>query len=155
MIKLSNGLERMWKEAVMARMKYYICMCLEGLRKIPSNPKPQSGWRRPGRDSNRAPSECEARAIPLREPARVKGAECDRMENVRNLKYVLHICWEVLKIALRLAVCRSSERYCNYSKHGINLNVQNFSPYLTGNTSRIRYIAQSVNAVWGNSRCLL
>jgi hypothetical protein len=28
------------------------------------------------------------------------------------------------------------------------------SPYLTGNTLRLRYGAQSVNAVWGNSRCL-
>jgi hypothetical protein len=29
------------------------------------------------------------------------------------------------------------------------------SPYLTGNTSRLRYRAQPVNVVWGNSRCLL
>jgi hypothetical protein len=28
-------------------------------------------------------------------------------------------------------------------------------PYLTGNTLRHRYRAQPVNAVWGNSRCLL
>jgi hypothetical protein len=30
-----------------------------------------------------------------------------------------------------------------------------FSPYLTGNTSRLHYRAQPVNAVCGNSRCLL
>jgi hypothetical protein len=30
-----------------------------------------------------------------------------------------------------------------------------FSAYLTGNTLRLRYRAQPVNAVWGNSRCLL
>jgi hypothetical protein len=30
-----------------------------------------------------------------------------------------------------------------------------YSPYLTGNTLRLRYTAQPVNAVWGNSRCLL
>jgi hypothetical protein len=29
------------------------------------------------------------------------------------------------------------------------------SPYLTGNTLRLHYKAQPVNAVWGNSRCLL
>jgi hypothetical protein len=29
------------------------------------------------------------------------------------------------------------------------------SPYLTENTLRLRYRAQPVNAVWGNSRCLL
>jgi hypothetical protein len=29
------------------------------------------------------------------------------------------------------------------------------SPYLTGNTSPLHYKAQPVNAVWGNSRCLL
>jgi hypothetical protein len=32
---------------------------------------------------------------------------------------------------------------------------QEFSSYLTGNTLRLRYRAQPVNAVWGNSRCLL
>jgi hypothetical protein len=29
------------------------------------------------------------------------------------------------------------------------------SSYLTGNTLRLHYKAQPVNAVWGNSRCLL
>jgi hypothetical protein len=29
------------------------------------------------------------------------------------------------------------------------------SLYLTGDTSRLRYRTQPVNAVWGNSRCLL
>jgi hypothetical protein len=27
--------------------------------------------------------------------------------------------------------------------------------YLTGNTSRLHYKAQQINAVWGNSHCLL
>jgi hypothetical protein len=30
-----------------------------------------------------------------------------------------------------------------------------YSPYLTGNTLHLRYRDQPVNAVWGNSRCLL
>jgi hypothetical protein len=30
-----------------------------------------------------------------------------------------------------------------------------YSLYLTGNTLRLHYIAQPVNAVWGKSRCLL
>jgi hypothetical protein len=30
-----------------------------------------------------------------------------------------------------------------------------FRSYLTGDTSRLRYRAKPVNAVWGNSRCLL
>jgi hypothetical protein len=30
-----------------------------------------------------------------------------------------------------------------------------FRTVLTGNTLRLRYKAQPVNAVWGNSRCLL
>jgi hypothetical protein len=34
-------------------------------------------------------------------------------------------------------------------------NIQIFSLYLTGITSRLSYKAQPVNAVWGNSRCLL
>jgi hypothetical protein len=33
--------------------------------------------------------------------------------------------------------------------------IYKFSPYLTGNTLRLRYKAQPVNAVWRNSRCLL
>jgi hypothetical protein len=39
--------------------------------------------------------------------------------------------------------------YCeNHTEH-------RYSPYLTGNTLRLRYRDQPVNAVWGNSRCLL
>jgi hypothetical protein len=34
-------------------------------------------------------------------------------------------------------------------------NIWRFSSYITGNTLRLRYKAQTVNAVWGNSRCLL
>jgi hypothetical protein len=34
-------------------------------------------------------------------------------------------------------------------------NIYKSSPYLTGNTLRLRYKAQPVNAVWGNSSCLL
>jgi hypothetical protein len=39
--------------------------------------------------------------------------------------------------------------YCeNHTEH-------KYSPYLTGNTLRLRYRTQPVNAVWENSRCLL
>jgi hypothetical protein len=34
-------------------------------------------------------------------------------------------------------------------------NIYKSRPYLTGNTLRLHYNAQPVNAVWGNSRCLL
>jgi hypothetical protein len=34
-------------------------------------------------------------------------------------------------------------------------NIHKSSPYLTGNTLRLYYKAQPINAVWGNSRCLL
>jgi hypothetical protein len=34
-------------------------------------------------------------------------------------------------------------------------NIYKFSPYLTGNTLHLRYKAQPVNAVSGNSRCLV
>jgi hypothetical protein len=34
-------------------------------------------------------------------------------------------------------------------------NIYKFSPYLAGSTLRLHYKAQPVNAVWGNSRCLL
>jgi hypothetical protein len=33
--------------------------------------------------------------------------------------------------------------------------IYKLSSYLTGNTSRLRYKAKPVNAVWGNSRCFL
>jgi hypothetical protein len=43
--------------------------------------------------------------------------------------------------------------YCeNHMEH---TDIYKLSPYLTGNTLRLRYKAQPVNAVWGNSRCLL
>jgi hypothetical protein len=45
--------------------------------------------------------------------------------------------------------------YCeNHTEH-INTLCGHLSSYLTGNTLRLRYRAQPVNAVWGNSRCLL
>jgi hypothetical protein len=34
-------------------------------------------------------------------------------------------------------------------------NTQKFSSYVIGNTLRLRYKAQPVNAVYGNGRCLL
>jgi hypothetical protein len=37
----------------------------------------------------------------------------------------------------------------------ISIMLKSFGSYLTGNTIRLRYKAQPVNAVWGNSRCLL
>jgi hypothetical protein len=43
--------------------------------------------------------------------------------------------------------------YCeNHTEH---TDIYKLSSYLTGNTSRLRYKAQPVNAVWGNSHCLL
>jgi hypothetical protein len=43
--------------------------------------------------------------------------------------------------------------YCeNRTEH---TDTYKLSSYLTGNTSRLRYKAQPVNAVWGNSHCLL
>jgi hypothetical protein len=45
--------------------------------------------------------------------------------------------------------------YCeNHTEH-INALCGHFSSYLTGNTLRLRYEAQTDNAVRGNSRCLL
>jgi hypothetical protein len=56
-------------------------------------------------------------------------------------------------------------RYGLDSRHGCIINhlkteflhnfIYKFSLYLTGNTLRLRYKAQQVKAVWGNSRCLL
>jgi hypothetical protein len=41
------------------------------------------------------------------------------------------------------------------SRRSCKLIYKNLVPYLTGNALRIRYKAQPVNAVYGNSRCLL
>jgi hypothetical protein len=56
-------------------------------------------------------------------------------------------------------VARSAPLILIISKN-IRLNplktfVYKSSSYLTGNTLRLHYKAQPVNAVWGNSRCLL
>jgi hypothetical protein len=50
----------------------------------------------------------------------------------------------------RLMLCGKTVAVCceNRTEH-------RYRPYLTGDTSRLRYRAQPVNAVWGNSRCLL
>jgi hypothetical protein len=48
--------------------------------------------------------------------------------------------------------------YCeNHMEHTNTLsnNIQEFSPYLTGNKLRLHYKAQMVISVRGNSRCLL
>jgi hypothetical protein len=46
--------------------------------------------------------------------------------------------------------------YCeNHMERTDTLCGQNVEFYLTGNTLRLHYKAQPVNAVWGNSRCLL
>jgi hypothetical protein len=43
--------------------------------------------------------------------------------------------------------------YCeNHTEH---TDIHKLSSYLTGNTLRLRYKAQPVNDVYGNSRCLL
>jgi hypothetical protein len=43
--------------------------------------------------------------------------------------------------------------YCE--NHTVHTDIYKLSSYLTGNTLRLRYKAQPVNAVWGNRRCLL
>jgi hypothetical protein len=50
----------------------------------------------------------------------------------------------------RLMLCGETVAVCceNRTEH-------RYGPYLTGNTSHVRYRAQPVNAVGGNSRCLL
>jgi hypothetical protein len=45
-------------------------------------------------------------------------------------------------------------RWENYTE-SVNTLCGHFSPYLTGNTLRLHYRAQPVDAVWRNSRCLL
>jgi hypothetical protein len=62
-----NDVERIWKEAVVAYSRYSSGCCLEGLKKTTWNIT-QNSWC-PDRDSNRAPIECEWRALPLRQPA--------------------------------------------------------------------------------------
>jgi hypothetical protein len=42
-----------------------------------------------------------------------------------------------------------------WAEYRVLNNIYKSSPYLTGNTLRLHYKAQPVNAVWGNSRCLL
>jgi hypothetical protein len=48
-----------------------------------------------------------------------------------------------------------THRYAVLAECRVLNNIYKSSPYLTGNTLRRHYKAQPVNAVWGNSRCLL
>jgi hypothetical protein len=57
----------------------------------------------------------------------------------------------------RLMLFRETVAVCceNHTEHTDTLCGQNAEFVLTGNTLRLHYKAQPVNAVWGNSRCLL
>jgi hypothetical protein len=71
--------------------------------------------------------------------------------------YVL-LLWIFKQELVSTCVCpfRSLPTVVNPLKTGFLLNnIYESSPYLTGNTLRLHYKAQPVNAVWGNSRCLL
>jgi hypothetical protein len=46
-------------------------------------------------------------------------------------------------------------KYTLWAECRVLSNIHMFRPYLTGNTLRLRYKVQPVNAVWGNSRCIL
>jgi hypothetical protein len=48
-----------------------------------------------------------------------------------------------------------THRYTVWTEYRVLNNTYKSSPYLTGNTLRLHYKAQPVNAVWGNSCCLL
>jgi hypothetical protein len=58
--------------------------------------------------------------------------------------------------ANRLMLCEKTVAvYCENRTEHTNTLCWYFCPYLTGDTLRLRYRAQPINAVWGNSRCLL
>jgi hypothetical protein len=53
-----------------------------------------------------------------------------------------------------LGPCYTEETGITYFENQVHLNIYKSTPNLTGNTC-LRYRAQPVNAVRGNSRCLL
>jgi hypothetical protein len=53
---------------------------------------------------------------------------------------------EILDPTSTRVVCGQNSEFCNIYK---------FSPYLTGNTLRLRHKCQPVNSVQGNTRCML
>jgi hypothetical protein len=61
---MNYELERSQKETLVASSKYYLGICLEGLRK--HTERINQDIRCPGRDSKRAPLEYMCRALPLR-----------------------------------------------------------------------------------------
>jgi hypothetical protein len=72
------------------------------------------------------------------------------ISSVRTSQETLHLATKPNRLMLfgeTVAV------YCeNYTEH---TDIYKLSSYLTGNTLRLRYKVQPVNAVWGKSRCLL
>jgi hypothetical protein len=54
-----------------------------------------------------------------------------------------------------LGPCCTEETGITYFENQEHLNIYKCTPNRTGNTLRLRYRAQPINAVWGNSRCLL
>jgi hypothetical protein len=59
-------------------------------------------------------------------------------------------------VEIRTEHCRNAIlNRCRTPSVGRMQSFSEFSSYFTGNKLRLRYIAQPVNAVYGNSRCLL
>jgi hypothetical protein len=65
---MTDGLERIWKESVVAYSKQYPIICLEGLRKPTRNLIQDNLC--PSRNLNQAYTEYNSRALPLDQPAR-------------------------------------------------------------------------------------
>jgi hypothetical protein len=61
MMIVNNELERTWEETVVAYLRYYPGICLEGLRK--TTKKTRQYIRSPGRDLNPGPPEYEVGEI--------------------------------------------------------------------------------------------
>jgi hypothetical protein len=74
----------------------------------------------------------------------------DTLWAVRTTEEIRHVA---ATEANRLMLCGKTVAVCCENGTGHRYTVG--SPYLIGDTSRLRYRAQPVNAVWENSRCFL
>jgi hypothetical protein len=117
---LNDELERIWKEALMACMKYYCSICLEGVRKT-QNAYKDSHW--PGLDSNQVPPEYRLKALPSNHPVWYNDswfADIKHSHLLPQLTCILHVShkipgntkWQIHSINILIKDARTLWYFC-------------------------------------------
>jgi hypothetical protein len=150
---ISNGtmnseLESLWKEAIVAYLLYCLSIFLKVLKKLRSTTVKVTALRS---DISEPPG-YEAGLLATRQ--RLSGSSSTPSPSPYS--FLCSSPFTTTATDWAISNANINWKCFNPLKTEFPLNnIYKFSPYLTGNTLRLHYKAQPVNAVWGNSRCLL